>query len=117
MQTLQQSIPAGYTSEKAKTSLVSRFLNWCEAQEESRFGWLAVMIFVHGCVLTPITILAVVSSGNSMVAWGFAMAAMAMTLISNLAAAPTKYTVPIFFLSLLIDSSVIITCVTIMLRG
>ena len=42
-----------------------------------------------------------------MVMWPFAIGAMAMALISNLAAMPTKFTIPIFFLSVLIDVTLI----------
>ena len=40
--------------------------------------------------------------------WPFAIGAMAIALISNLAAMPTKYTIPIFFLSVVIDIALIV---------
>jgi hypothetical protein len=111
MELVQQTFsPAIYTHVSKKSSF-SQFITWCEKQEENRFLWVAVILFSHGCFLTPLTVLAVTLSGNSMLLWVFAMAAMAMSLVSNLAAMPTKATIPVFILSLLIDLGVLINCV------
>jgi hypothetical protein len=55
---------------------------------------------------------AIILSGNNIAFWIFAIVAMMMTLVSNLAALPTKYTIPIFLLSVLIDVTVIIACIS-----
>ena len=90
-----------------KQSLVSKFISWCEGQENYRLGWLGLILAVHGCVITPITIFAIVMSGNNIALWGIAMGAMGMSLVTNLAALPTKITIPVFFLSVLIDLAII----------
>jgi hypothetical protein len=113
MQTLQPSYSPAYSRAAKKESLVSRFFTWCDGQEQYRFGWLAAIITVHGCVLTPLTVLTLVSTGNNFVFWGMTIGAMAMALITNLAAMPTKVTIPIFFLSVLIDIAVVATCIAI----
>ena len=115
MQTIQTSYSPSY-SHAHKQSAVFRFLEWCKSQEPYRYGWLAVIIAVHGCVLTPLTLFAVFLGGNSMVLWGLSIAAMAMSLITNLAAMPTKITVPVFFLSILIDLTVIALSITYFLQ-
>jgi len=61
------------------------------------------MITAHGCVITPITIRFVMFSGNNFAFWPWIIAAMTMSLVTNLAALPTKITIPIFFLSIIID--------------
>ncbi len=99
-------MPVEYTG-KAKRSLVSQFMNWCASQEENRFLWLAIILAGHACFITPLTVTFVMFSGNSMLLWSLAIAAMAMTLITNLAAMPVKITIPVFFLSLAIDVTVI----------
>ncbi|MBC7873259.1 MAG: hypothetical protein H7Y01_04645 [Ferruginibacter sp.] len=104
--------PAAYTHE-SKKSLISQFVAWCEGQEKNRLFWVAIIIVSHGCFITPLTVLAVTLAGNSMWLWSFAIAAMTMSLVSNLAAMPTKVTLPIFFLSLLIDLGVLINCVAV----
>ena len=40
--------------------------------------------------------------------WGMAIGAMAIALVANLAAMPTKITIPVFFFSVLIDIVVIV---------
>ena len=81
---------------------------WADTQEDRRFMWLALALGGHGCVLTPLTILLVVAfTGLNLALFMTALGAMALALIVNLAAMPTKYTIPIFFLSVLVDVGVI----------
>jgi hypothetical protein len=40
-----------------------------------------------------------------------AMIAMGVTLIVNLTALPTKITIPIFFLSIVVDIAVVVACI------
>lgn len=107
MQTLQQSYNASYAQTAKKQSVIAQFFAWCESQEQYRFGWLAVILAVHGCVLSPATVLIIALGGNSITLWGMALGAMAMALVTNLSAMPTKITIPVFFLSILIDLVVI----------
>jgi len=113
MQTIHPSYNPAYSRAANKESLVTRFFTWCEGQEQYRFGWLAAIITIHGCVLTPLTVLTLVSTGNNITFWGIAIGAMAMALITNLAAMPTKVTIPVFLLSVLIDIAVIVSCIVI----
>jgi hypothetical protein len=116
MKTLQH--PQSYSFRTSQKSLnpFSLFFNWCKSQEPYRFGWLAVIITGHGCVITPFTLLSIMFSGNSPVYWAFAIAAMTMTVVSNLAAMPTKITIPVFFLSLIIDATIIIASISAVIR-
>jgi hypothetical protein len=50
-------------------------------------------------------------SGNSMFLWALVIGAIAMTLVTNLAALPTKITIPVLFLSLLIDLGIIVSSI------
>ncbi len=111
--TLQQSVTATYSATAQKTSAWKRFINWCEGQEENRFGWLGAAITAQGCIATPLTLFAIVLSGNVFFFWILAIAAMGSALITNLSALPTKITIPVFFLSLVIDLAIIISCVSI----
>lgn len=100
-------------SVERKKSIVSRFFAWCQSQEEQRLLWLGVILGGHGCVITPITVLFVVMAGNLPIFWPFVIGAIFMSLIVNLAALPTKITLPVFFISLAIDLFVIINCIAI----
>jgi hypothetical protein len=97
-------------------STFRRFLRWCEGQERNRFGWLGLALAVHGCALTPITLFAIILSGNFIGFWVVALIAMGMALVTNLAAMPTKITIPTFLASIVLDLGVILTCLFLMFR-
>ena len=110
MEAYQTVYNPSYELVSKKQSIVSKFITWCQAQEKNRFGWLGLILAVHGCVITPITLYIIVMAGNNIAFWGIAMGAMAMSLITNLAALPTKITIPVFVFSLIIDLAIIGTC-------
>lgn len=111
MQTaIQQTFSNTHIDLAPQPSLFAKFINWCADQDRNRYGWLGIALGSHGCVFTPLTMFAIVLSGNSIVFWFIAIIAMMMTLVSNLAALPTKYTIPIFLFSVLIDVALIIAC-------
>jgi hypothetical protein len=112
METLQHVYTPEFSVEK-KRSLAGRFLTWCESREEERLLWLGFIVGGHGCVFTPLTLLFIILAGNLTIFWPFAIAAMTMSLVVNLAALPTKITIPVFFLSLLIDLFIIVNCIAI----
>lgn len=100
------------------TNLIRRFLDWTAGQQKNRIAWLAAMLMGHACIITPLTLFFIMYSGffimysgNNLVLWPFAMVGMVMTLITNLAAQPTKVTIPVFFLSLLLDVIIIVDCI------
>ena len=117
MQTLQQSYTSTGFAREAKRTIIHQFVDWCEKQEKNRLLWLAIIITAHGCFITPLTLMFVISSGNSMFFWTLVMAAMGMSLVTNLAALPTKFTIPVFFLGLVIDLVVIAGCISNGLTG
>ena len=99
-----------HSIETAKVPVWKKFIDWCDGQEKYRFGWLAAALTLHGCVLTILTMFAVVLAGNHFIFWPFIIGAMGITLITNLAAMPTRITIPVFFFSVLIDLVIIISC-------
>lgn len=94
-----------------KRTAIQKFIGWCGTQEKNRLLWLAAIIMIHGTLLTPLTLLLITSTGTSILYIALATAAMAMCLIVNLAALPTKITVPVFFLSIIIDLVVMSACI------
>lgn len=89
-------------------SAISTLFAWCTGQQEHRLLWTAIMLTLHGCILTPATVLIVAVTGVNMLLIGISVFAMTFVLISNLAALPTKYTLPIFIGSVLADILIII---------
>jgi len=96
-----------------KVSVWKKFIDWCISQEKYRIGWLAVALTLHGCVLTIFTMFAVILAGNHFIFWPFIIGGMGITLVVNLAAMPTKITIPVFFFSVLMDLVIIISCIAI----
>jgi len=108
--TFNQTVATGY-AEEPKISLLKKIMNWCNCQEKNRLLWLGIALTAHGCVITPITVMAVLFAGNSMFLFILALVAIAASLVTNLAAMPTKITIPVFILSTLIDLAIIFSCV------
>lgn len=110
---MQPSVQQTYSAAHSQTSLLGRFFKWAEGEEERRFMWLALALGGHGCVLTPITILFVAMfTGMNLVLFMTALFAMAFALIVNLAAMPTKVTIPVFIFSVIVDLAVIATALS-----
>lgn len=109
---IQHAYSPSYSIPAAKTSLWKKFINWADSQEENRFGWTAFSIIGHGCVFTVITVGIILATGNNFIFWPFAIAAMSACLIVNLAALPTKITIPVLFFSVLLDLIIIALCLT-----
>jgi hypothetical protein len=92
-------------------TLFNKFFKWCEAQEKNHLGWLALSLASQGCIITPLVILTIGITGNNLILWMAGMIAMGITLIVNLAAMPTKITIPVFVLSVVIDIGIVVSCV------
>ena len=109
--TLNQTINTTYTESLAQPSLWSRFMTYSKGQEHNRIMWVGLVLAIHGCALTPITVMATLFAGPNFFLFMTAMVAMGIALVTNLAAMPTKITIPAFALSVLIDIVVLISCV------
>ena len=88
-------------------SIVSRFTTWCNKQQHNRMLWQAIILTLHGCVLTPVTMLVSIQGGTDNYLYIPVIAAMAVNLVPNLAALPTKITIPVFLLSIVMDLVII----------
>ena len=106
--TLQQT--AANTNRGINIPFLSGFMNWAKSQEDNRILWVGIALVVHGCALTPLTVMAVVFAGLNMYLFMLAITAMAMALVTNLAAMPTKVTIPVFALSVFLDIAIVIAC-------
>jgi hypothetical protein len=87
---------------------LTKFMNWSRNQEDNRIMWVGIALVMHGCVLTPLTVMAVAFTGMNMVLFMAAIIAMGMALVTNLAAMPARVTIPVFFLSVIIDVAIVI---------
>lgn len=110
--TFHSTIAREHISGMERTSLIARFNNWCKAQEKNRLGWLGAILAIHGCVVTPITLFAIILSGTFLPFYIAAIVAMGAAVVTNLAAMPTRITIPVFIFSLVVDIVIIISCVS-----
>src|SRR5215218_2064649 len=110
--TLNHTFASTYT-ETSGPSFFARFINWCKGQEQNRLLWLGIALAGHGCILTPLTVMAVLLAGTNLYLFILAIVAMGMSLVTNLAAMPTKITIPVFILSILIDIAIVISSLAI----
>lgn len=104
---IHPSIQQTLVYTERKTSLWQRFLTWCSGQEEDRLLWLGVALAGHGCVLAPLAIYVVVATGFSFALFMATLIAMTLALVVNLAALPTRVTIPVLVASAVVDVIVI----------
>ena len=103
MKTISVARNATHYRNEEHTSVLSKFFAWSHAQQANRLLWLGVILAFHGCILTPLTVMAVLLAGTNLTLFIIAIVAMGMSLVTNLAAMPTKITIPVFALSILVD--------------
>lgn len=84
-----------------------KLIAYAESQEEKRFAWAAISLLGHGTCFTVATMSIVMLTGNSFALLVATCLSMAMVLVVNLAALPTKYIIPVFFFSLFADIVII----------
>lgn len=89
--------------EGNKESIFSKFMDFCEKQEPNHFGWVGAGIMSQASVFFPLTLLVILATGASFMLISFSIVALALVVVTNLAALPTKITIPAMALSLLID--------------
>ena len=107
-QILQHGTLQHYRNEPV--SVITKFNAWTKKKKKSRFLWLALGFVVHRCVIAPIAIIFVGLAGNNLAMFMTVFVAMGATLVVNLAAMPTKITIPVFFFSILVDVGIIASC-------
>lgn len=119
-QTMPISFPTSFQTtfraESLMPAFLKKFLSWSERQKENRFLWLGVSLGVHGCFLTPITAMVVLTTTASMFLFSLTIAAMGIAVIANLAGLSTRITIPVFVFSILMDFGVLIACAVLALR-
>lgn len=85
-----------------------RFLDWTKKEEKNHIAWVGISITAMSAVFFPVTMSAILYNGAVFKLIIGAMISLALVVISNLAALPTKYTIPAFLLGIVIDFALII---------
>ena len=108
-------VPAYYTvtKKKSQVSVFSKFIAWCQGQEEYRMLWMALAFLGLIGVAMPLTLVGVVFlAGNNLGLWIAVCIINVPVLVVNLAAQPTKITLPFLFFAWIMDAAIIIYCVS-----
>lgn len=101
----------GKGTQTTTKNLWKQFIDYADGQQSKRLLWMAIGVLGHGTIFTILTLITVIFTGNIFALFTIACCAMVMVVIVNLAAMPTKVTIPVFFISLVIDIAVIITAI------
>jgi len=97
---------------KNEKNVATKFFGWCEAQESNRFLWLALSFFAQIGMILPVTAVFVVFfGGNNLLLWTIMVAVNVPALVLNLAALPTKTTLPFMFFGWLTQAAIIMYCI------
>ncbi len=87
---------------------LQRFILWCTHEEEKHHvGWVGFSITVMTAVFFPLTMSVILLNGAAFGLIIMAMAALTGVVIMNLAALPTKYTIPALFIGIFINLTAI----------
>ncbi len=105
-------IPLVFKENEIRHTYLNNFLDWCGNQRQNNLFWLAISLTLHGCLITPFTIGIILFSGSSLVLFILAFCSMCMVLVTNLAALPTRITIPFFFFSILLDLMIIVLSIS-----
>src|SRR5215467_4867627 len=93
-----------HTSLITKPSFFTRFFKWAEAQDQkNHVGWIGITVTAMAAIFFPLTMAFIFLNGVSFGLIITAMAALALVVVTNLSALPTKYTIPFFLLAVLTD--------------
>jgi hypothetical protein len=97
---------------KPHANIFKKLLTWCEAQQDDRLLWLAVTCFAQiGMTLPATAYFILFFGGNNLLLWIIMTAANVPVLVLNLAALPTKTTLPLIFFGWLTQAIIIMYCV------
>jgi hypothetical protein len=101
-------IATAYQVPVKNHSAVFAFNQWCANQEtKNHIAWTGVSLIVTAAVLFPLTMSFILLNGASFILIIAAMISLVLVSVVNLAAMPTRYTIPIFLTGILIDIVVI----------
>jgi hypothetical protein len=89
--------------ENHTESIATRFINWSTNEQKNRIAWVGISIVVITAVFFPITMVSILIHGASFKLIIGAMFSLILVVVPNLAALPTRYTIPAFFTGVFID--------------
>ncbi|HEY8733389.1 MAG TPA: hypothetical protein VIL90_02410 [Puia sp.] len=95
-------------NKKSKSIFLVRFLNWSKEEEKNRIAWVGISITIMTAIFFPVTMVAILLHGASFKLIIIAMFSLILVVIPNLAALPTRITIPAFSIGMLLDILLVI---------
>lgn len=101
-----------YPAQSTKKSFITNFFAWCANEDaEHHFMWTGIALLGQGAVLFPVTMFVMFATGASFWMLLAPITSLSMVVVPNLAGLKTKYTLPIFILSIIINVLAIIAAI------
>jgi hypothetical protein len=98
-----------YRPAVSHPNLIERFFDWAENEDVTHHvGWVGFSILVMTAFFFPITMFAILMNGASFGLIVAAMVPLVLVFVTNLAALPTKYTIPFLFVGVLAELAIIV---------
>ncbi len=94
--------------QRSYNNILSRLMAWIISEEKNRIAWVGISITAMSAIFFPVTMAAILFNGAVFPLIMGSMISLAIVVITNLAALPTKYTIPAFILGILIDLVLIV---------
>jgi hypothetical protein len=90
-------------------SVIERFFDWATKEDvEHHVGWVGFSIVAMTAVFFPITMAAILFNGAMFGLIIAAMVPLVLVFVTNLAALPTKYTIPFFFIGAMAELIILV---------
>jgi uncharacterized membrane protein (UPF0136 family) len=87
----------------------ARFIQWATQEDlEHHIAWVGGSITAMTAIVFPLTMAAILMNGAIFGLIIVAMLSLVLVVTTNLAAMPTRYTIPFFFMGILIDVGVVV---------
>ncbi len=98
-----------YREPVKNLSFIGTFFKWTAGQDKNHhIAWIGICLLTTTAVFFPLTMAAIVLNGLHFSLIIVAKLALVMVFVLNLAAMPTRYTIPAFVLGILTDIVIII---------
>jgi hypothetical protein len=100
---------AAYRPAAGNPSFIERFVDWATKEDvKHHIGWVGFSIIAMTAVFFPVTMAAILFNGASFGLIVAAMVPLVLVFVTNLAALPTRYTIPFFFVGVLAELIIIV---------
>ena len=93
----------GLQAQRSHNPVLTRFLDWTKKEEKNHIAWVGISITAMSAIFFPVTMSAILFNGAIFTLIIGAMISLAAVVITNLAALPTKYTIPALLLGIVMD--------------